>query len=43
MMATSQLILPENSVSTVIGNFSHGGASISGEDNDDLAFKNCYQ
>ena len=42
-MAGSQLILPENSISTVIGNFSHSGTSISSEDSDDLAFKKCYQ
>ena len=42
VMAGSQLILPENSISTVIGNFSHSGTSISSEDNDDLAFKKCY-
>lgn len=38
-MEGSQLIVPENSISTVTGNFSHSGTSITGEDNDDLALK----
>lgn len=39
-MEGSQLILPEDSISTVIGNFSHSGTSISAVDNNDLAEKN---
>ena len=34
-MEGSQRTLPENSISTVIGNFSHRDSGISGEDNDD--------